>query len=117
MFLAAAWAGWHVPFFAYRYDFAGPMTVVGFLVSMLAGAFWLTFLYMRTGGSVPAVASWHVMWNVVNLGLEGASDLVIGVMNAGVMVLGFAVVPFLGPPPPGKPPAAAARPRMEQDGS
>jgi membrane protease YdiL (CAAX protease family) len=97
--LAGVWATWHVPFFFYRYDFAGPMTVVGFLISILAGAFWLTFLYLRTGGSVPAVAAWHVVWNLVSLGLAGASDLVIGVMNAGVMVLGFGVAPLLESPP------------------
>lgn len=95
LLVAAAWAGWHLPFFFYRYDFAGPATVLGFVVSMMAGAFWLTFLFLRTGGSVPAVAAWHVGWNVVSLGLAEASDLLIGVMNAGVMVLGFAVVPVL----------------------
>ena len=99
--LAMAWAGWHAPFFAYRYEFAGLMTVVGFFISMLAGAFWLTFLYTRTHGSVPAVAAWHVVWNLVSLGLPEASALVIATMNVGMMVLGFGVIPFLKAEPPG----------------
>jgi membrane protease YdiL (CAAX protease family) len=91
-FVAVIWAAWHIPFFTYRFDFEGPGTVVGFFVAMLAGAYWLSFLYLRTGGSVPAVAAWHVMWDVVNLVGGEMSNLVVGLLNASMMVLGFAVL-------------------------
>lgn len=96
-FVAVIWAVWHAPFFAYRFDFDGPGTVVGFFIAMLAGAYWLSFLYIRTGGSVPAVAAWHVMWDVVNLVGAEMSSLVVAMLNALMMVLGFAVV-FLREP-------------------
>ncbi|MGD8729052.1 MAG: CPBP family intramembrane metalloprotease [Gemmatimonadota bacterium] len=96
-FVAAIWAAWHAPFFAYRFDFDGPGTVVGFFIAMLAGAYWLSFLYIRTGGSVPAVAAWHVMWDVVNLVGAEMSSLVVAMLNALMMVLGFAVVFLRGP--------------------
>lgn len=92
LLVAVVWAAWHIPFFTYRYDFAGPATVFGFLVAMLAGAFWLTFVYLGTGGSVLAVAAWHVLWNVVNLGAAQVSDLVVGVLNTAMIVLGFGVL-------------------------
>lgn len=91
LLLATVWAGWHLPFFTYRYDFEGPVTFIGFFIALLAGAYWLTFLYRRTGGSVPAVAVWHLMWNVVNFVGAEMSDLVVGAMNGAMMVLGFGV--------------------------
>lgn len=94
--LGAIWALWHAPMFVYRFDFGGVGTVVGFFVSLLAGAFWLTFLYNSTGGSVLAVALWHVVWNVVNLvAAELGAPLVVG-LNVGVMVLGYGVL-VVGP--------------------
>jgi hypothetical protein len=61
-------------------------------VGLLAGAFWLTFLFNSTGGSVKIVATWHVMWNVANLALAAVSSLSVAVLNALMMVLGFGVV-------------------------
>jgi membrane protease YdiL (CAAX protease family) len=92
LILALVWAAWHIPFFTYRYDFAGPVTVVGFLIAMLAGALWLSFVFLSTGGSVPAVAVWHVLWNVVNLVAGETSDLVVAVLNTAMIVLGFGVL-------------------------
>lgn len=94
---AAVWAAWHAPFFTYRYDFSGPGTVVGFFVAMAAGALWLTFLYLSTGGSLPAVAAWHAVWNLVNFAAAEMSALTVGILNAGMMVLGFGVLLAVGP--------------------
>lgn len=90
--IAVIWSAWHVPFFTYRYDFAGPATVVGFFIAMLAGAAWLTFLYLSTNGSVLAVASWHAMWNVVNFVAAEMSDLAVGILNAAIILVGFGVL-------------------------
>lgn len=111
LFVAVIWAAWHIPFFAYRFDFEGPATVVGFFTAMLAGAYWLTFLYLRSGGSVPAVAVWHLVWDVVNMVAAQMSDLVVGVLNALMMVLGFAVLFLHDPWARGAPDSAPATPR------
>lgn len=89
---ALIWATWHTPFFMYRYDFGGPVTLIGFFIAMAAGACWLTFLYLSTGGSVPAVATWHVVWNVVNMVAAQMSDTVVGLLNGAMMALGFGVL-------------------------
>jgi CAAX protease family protein len=96
LILAPIWAAWHAPFFFYRFQFEGFVTVVGFFIGLLAGAFWLTFLFNSTGGSVKIVAAWHVMWNVANISLGAVSSLAVGLLNALMMVLGFGVVLMFG---------------------
>lgn len=94
--LAPIWAAWHIPFFFYRFDFSGFGTVVGFFVGLLAGAFWLTFLFNSTGGSVKVVASWHVIWNIANLALAAVSPTAVALLNALMMILGFGVAAVFG---------------------
>jgi membrane protease YdiL (CAAX protease family) len=96
LLLAPIWAAWHAPFFVYRFDFAGPGTVVGFFVGLLAGAFWLTFLFNSTGGSVRVVAAWHVIWNVANIALAAVSPTAVAILNALMMALGFGVAVVFG---------------------
>lgn len=90
LILAVIWGAWHAPFFVYRFQFEGPATVVGFFVGLLAGAFWLAFLYNSTS-SVKVVALWHVMWNVANIALAAISSTAVGVLNGLMMTLGFGV--------------------------
>ena len=96
LLLAPIWAVWHAPFFFYRFEFGGPGTVIGFFLGLLAGAFWLTFLFNSTGGSVKVVAGWHVTWNVANLGLAAVSATAVAILNALMMVVGFGVVIVFG---------------------
>jgi membrane protease YdiL (CAAX protease family) len=96
LLLAPIWAAWHAPFFFYRFDFAGLGTVVGFFVGLLARAFWLTFLFNSTGGSVRVVAGWHVIWNVANIALAAVSPTAVAILNALMMVLGFGVAVVFG---------------------
>jgi membrane protease YdiL (CAAX protease family) len=90
MVLAAIWGVWHAPFFVYRFEFEGVVTVVGFFIGLLAGAFWLAFLYNSTS-SVKVVAVWHVLWNVANIVLAAISSTAVGVLNGLMMALGFGV--------------------------
>jgi len=94
--LAVIWAGWHVPFFAYRFDLGGPGMVFGFFLGMLAGAFWLTFVFNSTGGSVLVVALWHTLWNVTNLVAAEISNTVLAVLTTLMMFVGFGVVAVWG---------------------
>jgi membrane protease YdiL (CAAX protease family) len=84
------WGVWHTPFFFYRFKFEGIVTLVGFFMGLLAGAFWLAFLYNSTS-SVKVVAVWHVLWNVANISLMAVSETALAVLNALMMILGFGV--------------------------
>jgi membrane protease YdiL (CAAX protease family) len=90
LILTPIWAVWHTPFFFYRFDFEGPVTIVGFFVGLLAGAFWLAFLWNSTS-SVWTVAVWHVLWNVANIALGAVSSTAVGILNGIMMTLGFGV--------------------------
>lgn len=94
LILTPIWAAWHAPFFVYRYDFPGLGTGLGFFIGLLAGAFWLAYLFNRTG-SVWVVATWHALWNGVNLALAQVSTGAVVLLNALMMVLGFTVGGFL----------------------
>lgn len=55
--LAALSAGWHAPMFFLSDGLVlSPVLLPGFLLGMVAGAFVLTWLYNRTGGSMLMVA-------------------------------------------------------------
>ncbi|HEX8981940.1 MAG TPA: CPBP family intramembrane glutamic endopeptidase [Ktedonobacterales bacterium] len=82
-----AWAIFHFPFFFYRYDF-GLGTIVGFLVGLLAGAVWLTYLYNSTGGSVLVVMVWHALFNLANAITIAADPDATAVMSVIAIVLG-----------------------------
>jgi len=94
LILTPIWAIWHAPFFVYRFDFEGTITIVGFFIGLLAGAFWLAFLYNCTR-SVKIVATWHVLWNVVNMSLMEVSSTAVTLLNSLMMVLGFSVAVVL----------------------
>jgi len=89
--LSVFWAIWHVPMFFYRFEF-GVGQVIGFFIGLFAGAIWLTFLYNSTGGSIFMVATWHAIWNIVNIfGLVVSVD-VVSLMSAIVMVAAVVIV-------------------------
>jgi len=93
--VAVIWAAWHAPFFAYRFDFGGAGTIAGFFVGLLAGAFWLTFVFNSTGGSVLAVCLWHMLWNAANMVVMPSSNAV-AVLNGLMILLGYGVLLVFG---------------------
>lgn len=94
LILTPIWATWHAPFFVYRFNFEGVITIVGFFIGLLAGAFWLAFLYNSTR-SVKVVAMWHVLWNVVNISFMEVSSTAVSILNTFMMLLGFSVAVVL----------------------
>ena len=89
--LSIFWAIWHIPMFFYRFEF-GVGQVIGFFIGLFAGAIWLTFLYNSTGGSIFIVATWHAIWNIMNIfGLVISVD-VVSLMSAIVMVAAVVIV-------------------------
>jgi membrane protease YdiL (CAAX protease family) len=95
--LASLWALWHVPYFLYRYEYPGPVGLVGFFLGVFAGAIWLTFLLNSTLGSILTVALWHLTWNVAVLAGGAASAQLPTVMTVLVMALAVLIVIFAGP--------------------
>jgi membrane protease YdiL (CAAX protease family) len=89
--LAVLWAGWHAPFFFYRFQF-GPGQALGLVLGLLAGAMVLTCLYNGTGGSVLATVSWHVTWNVVNALAMLTSMALLSALSAEIMVAAVLIV-------------------------
>jgi membrane protease YdiL (CAAX protease family) len=67
LFLAIGWAFWHLPLFAFAPGFAsmGGLAVVGWLASLVTGAYLMSWLFHRSGGSVLAVALFHATLDVV----------------------------------------------------
>jgi membrane protease YdiL (CAAX protease family) len=92
LLLFGIWAVFHTPFFFYRYTF-GLGSLIGFLIGLLAGTFWLTYLYNSTGGSVLITMVWHALFNLVNvIALVAAPPAVAAVMYVVAILLGIAAL-------------------------
>jgi uncharacterized protein len=85
--LTIFWGIWHLPFFAYRFTF-GIGELIGFFISLFAGAVLFTRIYNGTGGSILCVSIWHVIWNILNILALSISMLVVGIMST--LVIGIA---------------------------
>jgi membrane protease YdiL (CAAX protease family) len=68
------WAPWHAPFFFYDTNLQamGPAGTVMWIVGMMSGSVWQTWLYNSTRGSILMVALWHGTYNLFTAA-EGAS--------------------------------------------
>jgi len=86
------WAAWHAPSFFYLHTASSPGMLVGFLVGLLAGAVFLTWLYNSTGGSILIVAIWHGLFDYVTACTECKSGLVAALVSTLVMLWAVLVV-------------------------
>lgn len=91
--LAVLWAGWHLPLFAILESFRGfsAVELPGFLLGITAGAFVLTWLFNRTGGSILAVAVWHASYNMTSATIAGRGAIAAATSTA-VMIWAVVVV-------------------------
>lgn len=87
--LSVIWIGWHIPSFFYRYELKG-MAYIGFVLGIVAGAIWLTFLYNYTKGSTLAVSLWHLTFNFVSM--MGKNELVLSAVISVLVMLLAALV-------------------------
>lgn len=108
LMVGAVWAAWHAPFFTYRFAFGGAGTIVGFFMSMLAGALWLAYLYNASGRSLLVVALWHTLWNVVSLVAAALGSTVVAVTSMLVFALALGALVAGGPLRLGLEPASDA---------
>ncbi len=85
----AVWGGWHAPLFwlIAAYQAMTPiMIVLGFGLGLLCGAYVLAHVTARTGGSIPAAAVWHALYNMGTATAIGG--LVPVVTTTAVMIWG-----------------------------
>jgi membrane protease YdiL (CAAX protease family) len=87
------WTAWHAPLFAILRSYRGftPVTLVGLLIGLTAGAIVLGWFYNRTG-SVLAVAVWHATFNLATAtqaadGLPAAVCTTVVIMAATTIVV------------------------------
>lgn len=87
------WAGWHVPLFFVVENFRafGPAGLVGWLVGLWFGSYFLTWLYESTGGSVLVVAMWHTAYNV-STATEATAGLVAAISSTLVIAAGVVLL-------------------------
>lgn len=88
--VGSLWAVWHLPFFTYRYHLGG-IDLVFFVLGILAGSIWLTYLYNATGGSVLMVMGWHTSWNVVNVAAAVVSGPLVASLTVEVIVAALVI--------------------------
>lgn len=86
------WALWHAPSFFYLHTVSGPGTLAGFLLGVLAGAIFLTWLYNSSGGSILIVAVWHGLFDYVTACTECKSGLIAATVSTLVMIWAVVVV-------------------------
>lgn len=74
LLLIPIWAAWHLPLFFYDPGLAslGALGMLGWLVSLGAGALLLTWLFNASGGSALVAAVFHASTNVVFMSDVGA---------------------------------------------
>jgi len=87
VWLAAIWAGWHLPAFWFREGYVemGGVEVIGFAIGLLGGAVVLTALYNASRGSILVVALWHGSWNWVATS-DGLQGPWVAVMTAVILL-------------------------------
>jgi membrane protease YdiL (CAAX protease family) len=92
--VAGIWAVWHLPMFLVLATFRSfsPVTLVGWCIGLVSGAFVLAWLYNRSGGSILLVALWHAGYNLVSAtaigaGFLGAASTVLVILGATVLVV------------------------------
>jgi CAAX protease family protein len=86
--VAAAWAGWHLPFFWIVAGFRGMgLFAAGWAVRLAAGSVVLAWLYREGHRSVLLVAAWHTAFNLVSA--TEATGAVAGTVTS-VVVIGWA---------------------------
>jgi membrane protease YdiL (CAAX protease family) len=91
------WAIWHAPSFFYLHTVTGIGTLIGFLLGVLAGAIFLTWLYNSSGGSVLIVAVWHGLFDYVTACTQCKSGLIAATLSTLVMIWAVIVVAVFKP--------------------
>jgi CAAX protease family protein len=95
LIVTGIWAAWHAPFLVPVVRAGGAGNVFAFLISLLAGAIWLTFVFNSTGDSVLAASLWHALWNAANLIVRPSATVgtVLGIL---LVITGLGLIVAFG---------------------
>lgn len=64
--VAAMWAFWHIPLFFLPFGLGSDVlgfAIVGWVIGLTAGSYVLGWVWFTSGGSITAVALWHLLFN------------------------------------------------------
>lgn len=83
--LAVIWAGWHIPFFFYRFNFSIGISI-GFFFAIFIASVILTSIFNSSGGGVISVILFHFLNNLFSAFEE---ELILTVLSSGYMLIAF----------------------------
>lgn len=89
LYVAAFWLVWHIPMFWLNQSMAalvGPM-LLGWVLGLVCGAFFLAYLYLSSGRSILILALWHMTFNMMVAPPAGAG-MPAAVVSTVIMVWG-----------------------------
>jgi membrane protease YdiL (CAAX protease family) len=91
--VSVIWAGWHLPLFGITATYRAMPAIgfIGFFLSMVAGALVLASLYLRSGGSILAVAAFHAAFDIATT-TPTTTTMIPTLMGAVITVLAVAVI-------------------------
>jgi membrane protease YdiL (CAAX protease family) len=88
--IACGWMVWHIPAFFYlpSYEHLNAGMMIGFFVGILCGAFLLTWLANRAGGSALLPIVWHATFNLTTAP-PSSRGLIAASISTAITVLGI----------------------------
>jgi uncharacterized protein len=108
--VSVIWAAWHLPLFGITATYRAMPAVgfVGFFFSMLTASFLLTWLYLRSRGSILVVAAFHASFDIATT-TPTTTKLLPMLMGGLITLVGLAVIPSLAKTRPTEPAESAKR--------
>lgn len=93
LIVGVLWAGWHTPslFVIENYRQLGLSMLPAFLLGIVSGSVFLTWLYVHARSSILIVTLWHATYNLVS-GTAAAHGLVAAIVSSGVMAWAAVIV-------------------------
>ncbi len=99
MIVSIIWAGWHTPMFLYNENFMAMGTVgtAFWVIGLMFGSTWLTWLYNSSKGSALMTALWHGTFNLFTGAAAQAASMTSGIITMFVMVWVLLIVVIYRP--------------------
>ena len=92
--VSVIWAGWHAPMFLYNENLIalGAVGTVFWVIGLMFGSIFLTWLYNNSGGSILMTALWHGTFNTFTAAAGQAAAVTSAMISMFVMVLVVLIV-------------------------
>lgn len=92
LLVAAMWVPWHLPsfFFLGNFESFSAGQILGWVLGLTSGSYFLTWLFKSAGGSVLLVAVWHAVFNFT-AATPAASGAGAAIVSTLVMIAAVAI--------------------------